>query len=168
MKKVKSFSHFSDSHSVSKLFEAVKGLKLEDDIDGMWELFEDIKSIEYIVEEAGYRILYNFMFKARKHDRYFSTFGKSILLVSEESLRSMIENNRPLGKFISINIEVAYPKDQVIVNAGGQMFLTPEQIEKLGADTERYCSLLKSHLDYVSSVERHSGGTGKNIVIVKL
>jgi hypothetical protein len=161
MKKVKSFSHFSDSHSVSKLFEAVKGLKLEDDIDGMWELFEDIKSIEYIVEEAGYRIIYNFMFKERKHDRYFSTF-------TEESLRSMIQNNRPLGKFISINIEVAYPKDQVIVNADGQIRLTPEQIEKIGTDTIRYCSLLKEHLDYVSSVERHSGGTGKNVVVVKL
>jgi hypothetical protein len=161
MKKVKSFSHFSDSHSVSKLFEAVKGLKLEDDIDGMWELFEDIKSIEYIVEEAGYRILYNFMFKARKHDRYFSTF-------TEGSLRSMIEYNLPLGKFISINIEVAYPKDQVIVNAGGQIFLTTEQIDKIGTDTIRYCSLLKEHLDYVSSVERHSGGTGKNVVVVKL
>jgi hypothetical protein len=127
----------------------------------MWELFEDIKSIEYIVEEAGYRILYNFMFKERKHDRYFSTF-------TEGTLRSMIENNRPLGKFISINIEVAYPKDQVIVNAGGQIFLTTEQIDKIGTDTIRYCSLLKEHLDYVSSVERHSGGTGKNVVVVKL
>jgi hypothetical protein len=104
MKKIKSF----------RLFEAVKGVRLEDDIEGMWELFEDIKSIEYIVEEAGYRILYSFMFKARKHDRYFSTF-------TEESLRSMIENNRPLGKFISINIEGAYPKDQVKVNSGGQI-----------------------------------------------
>jgi hypothetical protein len=151
MKRIKSF----------ELFEAAKGLKLEDDIEGMWELFEDIKSIEYIVEEAGYRILYNFMFKARKHDKYFSTF-------TEGSLRFMIENNRPLGKFISINIEVAYPKDQVMVNAGGQILLTPGQIEKIGSDTERYCSLLKDHLDYVSSVERHSGGTGKNIVIVKL
>jgi len=151
MKRIKSF----------ELFEAAKGLKLEDDIEGMWELFEDIKSIEYIVEEAGYRILYSFMFKARKHDRYFSTF-------TEESLRSMIENNRPLGKFISINIEVAYPKDQVMVNSGGQILLTPGQIEKIGADTIRYCSLLKEHLDYVSSVERHSGGTGKNVVHVKL
>jgi hypothetical protein len=151
MRKIKSF----------KLFEAVKGLRLEDDIEGMWELFEDIKSIEYIVEEAGYRILYNFMFKERKYDRHFSTF-------TEGSLRSMIEHNLPLGKFISINIEVAYPKNQVMVNAGGQIFLTPEQIEKLGADTIRYSSLLKEHLDYVSSVERHSGGTGKNIVVVKL
>jgi hypothetical protein len=151
MKRIKSF----------ELFENVKGLKLEDDIEGMWELFEDIKSIEYIVEEAGYNIYYNFMFKARKHDRYFSTF-------TEGSLRSMIEHNLPLGKFISINIEVAYPKDRVKVYAGGQIFLTTGQIEKIGADTIRYCSLLKEHLDYVSSVERHSGSTGKNIVVVKL
>ena len=151
MKKIKSF----------KLFEAAMGVKLENNFDGMWELFDDIKSIEYIVEEGGYNIIYSFMFKARKHDRYFSTF-------TEKSLRSMIENNIHLGKFISINIEVAYPKDQVIVNAGGQILLTPGQIEKLGADTERYCSLLKSHLDYVSSVERHSGKTGKNVVHVKL
>lgn len=149
MKKIKSF----------KLFEAVKGLKLEDDIEGMWELFEDIKSIEYIVEESGYNIIYNFLFKERKYDTYFKTLS---------GVRSMIENNIPLGKFISINIEVAYPKDQVIVNAGGQIFLTPDQIEKIGSDTERYCSLLKSHLDYVSSVKRHSGGTGKNVVVVKL
>jgi hypothetical protein len=151
MKRIKSFG----------MFEAVMGVKLENNFDGMWELFDDIKSIEYIIEEAGYRILYNFMFKARKHDRHFSTF-------TEGTLRSMIENNAHLGKFISINIEVAYPKDQVMVNAGGQILLTPGQIEKIGSDTERYCSLLKDHLDYVSSVERHSGGTGKNIVIVKL
>lgn len=152
MKKIKSFV----------LFEAaVKGVRLEDDIEGMWELFDDIKSIEYIVEEGGYNIIYNFLFKERKHDTYFTTLSDSVI-------RSKIENNIPLGKFISINIEVAYPKDQVIVNAGGQIFLTPDQIEKIGSDTERYCSLLKDHLDYVSSVKRHSGGTGKNVVVVKL
>ena len=152
MKKIKSFV----------LFEAaVKGVRLEDNIEGMWELFDDIKSIEYIVEECGYDILYNFLFKERKYDTYFTT-------LSDSGVRSKIENNIPLGKFISINIEVAHPKDEVIVNAGGQIRLTPEQIEKLGSDTKRYCSLLKSHLDYVSSVKRHSGGTGKNVVVVKL
>ena len=152
MKNIKSF----------KLFEsAPRGIRLEDNIEGMWELFEDIKSIEYIVEEAGYNIIYNFMFKERKYDTYFTT-------LSDSGVRSKIENNIPLGKFISINIEVAHPKDQVIVNAGGQIRLTPEQIEKIGADCERYCSLLKSHLDYVSSVKRHSGGTGKNVIVVKL
>jgi hypothetical protein len=79
-----------------------------------------------------------------------------------------MENNIPLGEFAGFRIGVAHPKDQVKVNAGGQIFLTPEQIEKIGADTERYCSLLRDHLDYVSSVERHSGKTGKNIVVVKL
>jgi hypothetical protein len=151
MKKIKSF----------RLFEAVKGVRLEDDIEGMWELFEDIKSIEYIVEEAGYNIIYNFMFKERKYDTYFTT-------LSDSGVRSMIENNIPLGKFISINIEVAYPKDQVKVYAGGQILLTPGQIEKIGADCERYCNMLRAHLDYVSSVKRHSGGTGKNVVVVKL
>ena len=152
MKKIKSFV----------LFEAaVKGVRLEDNIEGMWELFDDIKSIEYIVEECGYDILYNFLFKERKYDTYFTT-------LSDSGVRSKIENNIPLGKFISINIEVAHPKDEVIVNAGGQIRLTPEQIEKIGADTERYCNMLKDHLDYVSSVKRHSGGTGKNVVVVKL
>ena len=152
MKKIKSF----------KLFEsAPRGIRLEDNIEGMWELFEDIKSIEYIVEEAGYNIIYNFMFKERKYDTYFTT-------LSDSGVRSKIENNIPLGKFISINIEVAHPKDQVIVNAGGQIRLTPEQIEKIGVDCERYCNLLKSHLDYVSSVKRHSGGTGKNVIVVKI
>ena len=152
MKNIKSF----------KLFEsAPRGIRLEDNIEGMWELFEDIKSIEYIVEEAGYNIIYNFMFKERKYDTYFTT-------LSDSGVRSKIENNIPLGKFISINIEVAHPKDQVIVNAGGQIRLTPEQIEKIGVDCERYCNLLKEHLDYVKSVERHSGGTGKNVVVVKL
>ena len=152
MKKIKSFV----------LFEAaVKGVRLEDNIEGMWELFDDIKSIEYIVEECGYDILYNFLFKERKYDTYFTT-------LSDSGVRSKIENNIPLGKFISINIEFAHPKDEVIVNAGGQIRLTPEQIEKIGADTERYCNMLKDHLDYVSSVKRHSGGTGKNVVVVKL
>ena len=151
MKKIKSFV----------LFESVKGLKLEDNIEGMWELFDDIKSIEYIVEECGYNIIYNFLFKERKYDTYFTT-------LSDSGVRSKIENNIPLGKFISINIEVAHPKDEVIVNAGGQIRLTPEQIEKLGSDTKRYCNMLKDHLDYVSSVKRFSGGTGKNVVVVKL
>ena len=52
MKKIKSF----------KLFEsAPRGVRLEDNIEGMWELFDDIKSIEYIVEEAGYNIIYNLL-----------------------------------------------------------------------------------------------------------
>ena len=152
MKKIKSF----------KLFEsAPRGVRLEDNIEGMWELYEDIKSIEYIAEEAGYNIIYNFMFKDRKYDAYLSSLTSSSVLFR-------IENNIPIGKFISINIEVAYPKDVVIVNAGGQIRLTPEQIEKIGVDCERYCNLLKSHLDYVSSVKRHSGGTGKNVIVVKL
>jgi hypothetical protein len=152
MKKIKSF----------KLFEsAPRGVRLEDNIEGMWELYEDIKSIEYIVEEAGYNIIYNFMFKDRKYDAYLRSLTSSSVLF-------LIENNIPIGKFISINIEVAYPKDQVIVNAGGQIRLTPEQIEKIGVDCERYCNLLKEHLDYVKSVERHSGGTGKNVIVVKL
>lgn len=151
MKNIKSF----------KLFEsAPRGIRLEDNIEGMWELFEDIKSIEF-VEEAEYNIIYNFMFKERKYDTHFTT-------LSDSGVRSKIENNIPLGKFISINIEVAYPKDRVIVNAGGQIRLTPEQIEKIGVDCERYCNLLKEHLDYVRSVERHSGGTGKNVVVVKI
>ena len=145
-----------------KLFEsAPRGVRLEDNIEGMWELYEDIKSIEYIVEEAGYNIIYNFMFKDRKYGAYLSTLTSSSVLFR-------IENNIPIGKFISINIEVAYPKDQVIVNSGGQIRLTPEQIEKIGVDCERYCNLLKEHLDYVKSVERHSGGTGKNVIVVKL
>ena len=152
MKKIKSF----------KLFEsAPRGVRLEDNIEGMWELYEDIKSIEYIVEEAGYNIIYNFMFKEGKYDAHLRRLTSSSVLF-------LIENNIPLGKFISINIEVAYPKDQVIVNAGGQIRLTPEQIEKIGVDCERYCNLLKEHLDYVKSVERHSGGTGKNVIVVKL
>lgn len=152
MKSIKSF----------KLFEsAPRGIRLEDNIEGMWELYDDIKSIEYIVEDAGYNIIYNFMFKERKYDTYFTT-------LSDSGVRNKIENNIPLGKFISINIEVAYPKDQVIVNAGGQIRLTPEQIEKIGVDCERYCNLLKAHLDYVSSVKRFSGGTGKNVIVVKL
>ena len=150
--KIKSFKLFESAH---------RGVRLEDNIEGMWELFDDIKSIEYIVEEAGYNIIYNFMFKDRKYGAYLSTLTSSSVLFR-------IENNIPIGKFISINIEVAYPKDQVIVNAGGQIRLTPEQIEKIGVDCERYCNLLKEHLDYVKSVERHSGGTGKNVVVVKL
>ena len=150
--KIKSFKLFESAH---------RGVRLEDNIEGMWELYEDIKSIEYIVEEAGYNIIYNFMFKDRKYGAYLSTLTSSSVLFR-------IENNIPIGKFISINIEVAYPKDQVIVNAGGQIRLTPEQIEKIGVDCERYCNLLKEHLDYVKSVERHSGGTGKNVIVVKL
>ena len=154
MKKIKSF----------KLFEAAMGVKLENNFDGMWELFDDIKSIEYIVEEGGYNIIYNFLFKERKNDTHY-------LRLHEEGVRNAIEGNihrYSLGKFIGINIEVVYPKDQVIVNAGGQIRLTPEQKEKLSSDCERYFNMLKDHLDYVSSVKRHSGGTGKNVVVVKL
>lgn len=153
MKKIKSF----------RLFEAsIKGVRLEDNIEGMWELFDDIKSIEYIVEEGGYNILYKFLFKERKNDRYYN-------YLDENNVRSfMQDNNSHIGKFIGINIEVAYPKDVVIVNAGGQIRLTPEQKEKLGSDCERYFNMLKDHLDYVSSVKKFSGDTGKNVIVVKL
>lgn len=50
----------------------------------------------------------------------------------------------------------------------GQIRMTPEQIERIGNDSERYSILLGEHLDYVSSVKRFSSTTGKNVIVVKL
>lgn len=160
MKKISSF----------RLFEAARGVKLENNFDGMLELYDDIKSIEYILEEGGYDVIYKFLFKERKNDRYYkipiSIYYNN--LDDNNVRRFMQDNNTHIGKFIGINIEVAYPKDQVVSNAGGQIRLTPEQIERIGNDSERYRLLLGEHLDYVSSVKRFSGDTGKNVIVVKL
>ena len=154
MKRVKSF----------RLFEGkwiARGVKLENNFDGMLELYDDIKSIEYILEEMGYDVIYKFLFKERKNDRYYN-------YLDENNVRSfMQDNNTHIGKFIGINIEVAYPKDQVMMY-GSQIRLNPEQIERIGNDSQRYSLLLGDHLDYVSSVKRFSGGTGKNVIVVKL
>lgn len=152
MKKIKSF----------KLFEAARGVKLENNFDGVWELYDDIKSIEYILEEGGYDVIYKFLFKERKNDRYYN-------FLDENNVRRFIEdnNNTHIGKFIGINIEVAYPKDQVMMY-GSQIRLNPEQIERIGNDSQRYSLLLGEHLDYVSSVKRFSSTTGKNVIVVKL
>ena len=151
MRKIKSF----------KLFEAARGVKLENNFDGVWELYDDIKSIEYILEEGGYDVIYKFLFKERKNDRYYN-------FLDENNVRRFMQDNTHIGKFIGINIEVAYPKDRVVSNDGGQIRLTPEQIERIGNDSQRYSLLLGEHLDYVSSVKRFSGDTGKNVIVVKL
>ena len=144
-----------------RLFEAARGVKLENNFDGMLELYDDIKSIEYILEEGGYDVIYKFLFKERKNDRYYN-------FLDENNVRRFMQDNTHIGKFIGINIEVAYLKDQVVSNAGGQIRLTPEQIERIGNDSERYSLLLGEHLDYVSSVKRFSSTTGKNVIVVKL
>ena len=45
MKKIKSFSHFSDSHSMSRLFESGED-KLEGRIAEISDVYDDIKSVE--------------------------------------------------------------------------------------------------------------------------
>ena len=123
-----------------RLFEAARGVKLENNFDGVWELYEDIKSIEYILEEGGYEVIYKFLFKERKNGRYYN-------YLDENNVKRFIgDNNTHIGKFIGINIEVAYPKDRVIRNAGGQIRLTPEEIERIGNDSQRYSLKHPLHL----------------------
>jgi hypothetical protein len=160
MKRIKTWSLFEENNYLIRR-ETARGVKLENNFDGVWELYEDIKSIEYILEEGGYDVIYKFLFKERKNDKYYN------FLDENNVRRFMQDNNTHIGKFIGINIEVAYPKDQVMMY-GSQIRLNPEQIERIGNDSERYRLLLGEHLDYVSSVKRFSGDTGKNVIVVKL
>lgn len=143
MKRIKSF----------KLFES-------DGYSDMMESLKDIKSIEYLVEEDGYRINYEFIFR-RDDDEVIHT-------ISESDVISDLKKNIPLGHFIGFRIEILYQNDAISRFTGGKPIFTPEQIDKINIDCERYCNLFREHVDYASDVKRLSSINGKNFIFIKL
>lgn len=131
MRKIKSFS----------LFES----KLEIDIDAVCSLYEDIKSIEYILEEGG---IYPEMRLevVCVPDGSLTKELRSILIRRVESIREIL--SRPTYVLRSLMIEIE--------NYGGNKSIPKwDPRNKVMGDDEfkvefgKYWTLLRDHLDYV-------------------
>ena len=136
MKKIKSF----------KLFESVDSVEL---VDSVCSLFEDIKSIEYILEERG--IFPEYRLRVGLENKYIPDGDiRTILFNNCEQITGILNNPEySLKKFI-----VHIPMDKSMSCISG---LTDGAVRKgsvkmlsfFDVEVENYFTLLKEHLDYV-------------------
>lgn len=129
MKRIKSFKLF-ESNSFS--------------YDDCMDLIDDIKSLEYIIDEAGdyYKVSYNIVFSVDDHR----------IGLLPNSARSWIDECNRCGVefgYERIKIEISYDLNKLLdVSVEKVKGLS---LDKLNALCQRYCLLLGEHLDYVGS-----------------
>ena len=126
MRKIKSF----------KLFES---LELGKDV---FDTLNDIKSIQYILDDLGYDIQYHFSFSS----------GSKGMMVPEVSLNAWIRNDKNSSEYVFIGFDLKISINEK--DFKNMYFYKPdnEQCIKLDNDVNRYSLLLKDHLDYVNDI----------------
>ncbi len=145
MRKIKSF----------KLFES-KSFSYDDCID----LIDDIKSLEYIIDEAGdyYKVSYDIVFKVVDEKR--CTLARTAL--PPNSAKKWIDNCNMNGvefEYEGIWIEIKYDLNKIIDLSVKK--LKDLSLHKLNDLCQRYSLLLGEHLNYV-------GSSVKNVSLSKL
>lgn len=111
--------------------------------DDCMDLIDDIKSLEYIIDEAGdYKVSYHIVFSVEDHR----------IGLLPNSARSWIDNCNRTGVefgYERIKIEISYDLNKLLdVSVEKVKDLS---LDKLNALCQRYCILLGEHLDYVGS-----------------
>lgn len=129
MKMIKSFKLF-ESNSFS--------------YDDCMDLIDDIKSLEYIIDEAGdyYKVSYNIVFSVDDHR----------IGLLPNSARSWIDECNRCGVefgYERIKIEISYDLNKILDLSVKK--IKDLSLDKLNALCQRYCLLLGEHLDYVGS-----------------
>ena len=129
MKRIKSFKLF-ESNSFS--------------YDDCMDLIDDIKSLEYIIDEAGdyYKVSYNIVFSVDDHR----------IGLLPNSARSWIDECNRCGVefgYERIKIEISYDLNKILDLSVKK--IKDLSLDKLNALCQRYCLLLGEHLDYVGS-----------------
>ena len=122
-----------------KLFES-KSFSYDDCMD----LIDDIKSLEYIIDEDDdyYKVSYHIVFRVDDH--------KIALLPN--SAKSWIDNCNRVGVgfgYEGIKIEISYDLNKLLSVSVGK--IKDCSLDKLNDLCRRYCLLLGEHLDYVGS-----------------
>lgn len=148
MRKIKSF----------KLFES---LELGKDV---FDTLNDIKSIQYILDELGYDIQYHFSFSS----------GSKRMMVPEVSLNAWIRNDKNSSEYTFIGFDLKISINEK--DFKNMYFYKPdnEQCIKLDNDVNRYSLLLKDHLDYVNDItflstsELNTTSVGVNFIKIRL
>ena len=129
MKRIKTFKLF-ESNSFS--------------YDDCMDLIDDIKSLEYIIDEAGdyYKVSYNIVFSVDDHR----------IGLLPNSARSWIDECNRCGVefgYERIKIEISYDLNKILDLSVKK--IKDLSLDKLNALCQRYCLLLGEHLDYVGS-----------------
>jgi hypothetical protein len=143
MKKIKSFSHFSDSHSVSRLFESGKD-RLESRIAEISDVYEDVKSLEYILEEGDYDYEWKI---STEHNSYNINDNISDLIRGYSFPGDGSVFHHDFLKPVKIRIN--------ILGIGGKLFNevtivgTSTTVDKIKDGMSRFKTLLEQHLDYL-------------------
>lgn len=126
----------------------IKGFKLFESksfsYDDCMDLIDDIKSLEYIIDEAGdyYKVSYHIVFNVDDHR----------IGLLPNSARSWIDNCNRAGvefEYERIKIEISYDLNKLIDLSVKKV--KNLSLDKLNALCQRYSILLGEHLDYVGS-----------------
>ena len=133
----------------------IKGFKLFESksfsYDDCMDLIDDIKSLEYIIDEAGdyYKVSYNIVFSV---DDIYNKIQQHKIALLPNSARSWIDNCNRTGvefEYEMIKIEISYDLNKLLdVSVDGVKNLS---LDKLNDLCRRYSILLGEHLDYVGS-----------------
>lgn len=112
--------------------------------DDCMDLIDDIKSLEYIIDEAGdyYKVSYNIVFSVDDHR----------IGLLPNSARSWIDECNRCGVefgYERIKIEISYDLNKILDLSVKK--IKDLSLDKLNALCQRYCLLLGEHLDYVGS-----------------
>lgn len=134
----------------------IKGFKLFESnsfsYDDCMDLIDDIKALEYIIDEDGdyYKVSYNIVFNVDDHR----------IGLLPNSAKSWIENCNRTGvefEYERIKIEISYDLNKLLAPSDTDwvdvsMKKTKDlSLDKLNALCQRYSLLLGEHLDYVGS-----------------
>ena len=136
MRRIKSFRLF-ESNSFS--------------YDDCMDLIDDIKSLEYIIDEAGdyYKVSYHIVFSV---DDIYNKIQQHKIALLPNSAKSWIDNCNRTGvefEYERIKIEISYDLNKLIDLSVKKV--KNLSLDKLNALCQRYCLLLGDHLDYVGS-----------------
>ena len=124
----------------------------------IFDLLDDIKSLEYIIDEIEYDFKYNIIIYV------FSTrFNRWVeLCIPENDLLSFIDKE---VKYLGINIEFSIP---MFDSVGNRIVWSEDELSKFKNDVLRYFNLLSDHLDYISDISELSKSKWDIIIKVRL
>jgi hypothetical protein len=119
--------------------------------DDCMDLIDDIKSLEYIIDEAGdyYKVSYNIVFSV---DDIYNKIQQHKIALLPNSAKSWIDNCNRTGVefgYEGIKIEISYDLNKLLSVSVGK--IKDCSLDKLNDLCRRYCLLLGEHLDYVGS-----------------
>ena len=141
-----------------KLFESISEFSIKEISD----VYNDIKSVEYILDEIEYNFKYNFIISvfSPKYEKWVE-----LSIPDVGGLISLTKFDGQEVKYLGINIEFNIP---LFDSLGNRIVWKEDELSKFKSDVLRYFNLLSEHLDYISDISELSKSKFGIIIKVRL